>query len=206
MFFLFDQEHPTLLCVTFTLWFITGGRIASEYLLISMTALGDETIVSKLPAEYIGFDVLHDKLSSLLPHINSSLVRPEYKLKVDTSYALHSLHFHLTVHDLTKMQLSSLNVLSTCFLKSWFLLLPCATSVLYEPLFLNLYTISSLYSECHALSQATLALSPDALVRSALEFRIKLSSSYAKKKLSSVTQTNKLVSPILKSSSHLPPS
>ena len=55
-----------------------------------------------------------------------------------------------------------------------------------------------------SLSQAKLALSSDPLVRSALEYKIKQSSSYAKK-LSSVTQTNKLVSPILESS-HLSPS
>ena len=91
------------------------------------------------------------------------------------------------------------------FLKSWFSLTPCATtSVLYDPLSLNLYAISSLYSECHALSQAKLALSPDPFVRSALGYKIKLSPFYAKKN-SSVTQTNKLVSPILESSSHLSP-
>ena len=161
------------------------------------------SVIGRSASSSAGFDFLHDKLSSLLSHINSSLVRPEYKLKVYTSYALPSLRFHLTVHDLTKTQLSSLDALSTRFLKSWLSLPPCATtSVLYDPLSLNLYTISSLYSECHALSQAKLALSPDPLVRSALEYKIKHSSSFAKK-LSSVTQTNKLVSPILESSSHL---
>ena len=83
--------------------------------------------------------------------------------------------------------------------------LPVLQLLFFMTHYLNLYTISSLYSECHALSQAKLALSPDPLVCSALEYKIKLSSSYAKK-LSSVTQTNKLVSPILKSSSHLSPS
>ena len=117
----------------------------------------------------------------MLSHINSSLVRLEYKL-IYTSYALPSLRFHLTVHHLTKTQLSSLDALSTRFLKSWLSLPPCATtSVLYDPLSLNLHTISSLYSECHALSQAKLALPPDPLVRSALEYKIKQSSSYTKK-------------------------
>ena len=144
--------------------------------------------------------------SSLLSHINSSLVRPEYKLKVYTSYALPSLRFHLTIHDLTKTQLSSLDALSTSFLKSWLSIPPCATtSVFYYPLSLNLYTMPSYCSECHDLSQGKLALSPDPLVRSALEYKRKQSSSFAKK-LSSVTQTNKLVSPILESSCHLSPS
>ena len=137
------------------------------------------SVIGRSASSSAGFDFLHDKLSSLLSHINSSLVRPEYKLKVYTSYPLPSLRFHLTVHDLTKTQLSSLNALPTRFLNS---LRPCATtSVLYESLSLNLRTISSLYSECHALSQAKLALSPDPLVRSALECKIKQSSSFAKK-------------------------
>ena len=103
--------------------------------------------------------------SSLLSHINSSLVRPEYKLKVYTSYALPSLRFHLTNHDLTKTQLSSLDALSTRFL-NWLSLPPCATtSVLYDPLSLNLNTISFVYSECHTLS-LSLSLSLSSLTGS----------------------------------------
>ena len=51
--------------------------------------------------------------------------------------------------------------------------------------------MSSSLSLSLSLSQAKLALFPDPLVRSALEYKIKQSSSYAKK-LSTVTQTNKL--------------
>ena len=59
-----------------------------------------------------GLDFLHSKLSSLLSNIDASLVRPEFKLKIYTSYALPSLRFHLTVHHLTKTQLSYLDALT----------------------------------------------------------------------------------------------
>ena len=97
----------------------------------------------------------HDKLSSILSNIDSFLVRSQYKLKIYTAYTLSSLRFHLTVHDLTKTQLASLDALSTWYLKSWLSLPPCATtSVLYDPVSPNLTSVSSLYNECNAFSHA----------------------------------------------------
>ena len=84
----------------------------------------------------------------------------------------------------------SLPVLQLLFFMTHYL----STYILFHPF----------YSECHPLSQAKLALSPHPLVRSALEYKIKQSSSYAKK-LSSVTQANKLVFPILESQISNPP-
>ena len=85
--------------------------------------------------------------------------------------------------------------------------LPVLQLLFFITHYLTTYILSHLFNQgvMLSLSQAKLALSPDPLVHSALEYKIKQSSSFAKK-LSSVTQTNKLVSPILESSSHLSPS
>ena len=71
-----------------------------------------------------------------------SLHSAEYKLKIHTAHALSSLRFHFT-----KTQLSSLDTLLTCFLKSWLSFPPCATTS-----FLSIPTITSLYSHCHTFS------------------------------------------------------
>ena len=61
------------------------------------------------------------------------------------------------------------------YLKSWLSLSPGATtSVLYDPVSLNLPSMTLLYTECHAFSYAQLSLSPDTVVRSALEFKVQI--------------------------------
>ncbi len=162
------------------------------------------SVIGHSASSSAGFDFIHNKLSSILSNIDSTLIRSEYKLKVYTTFALPSLRFHLTVHDLTKTQLASLDSLTTRFLKSWLSLPPCATtSVLYDPLSLNIPTLTSLYTECHALSYTQLSLSPDPNVRSTLDFKVQLSSTY-KHKLESTALAHKIVSPILQASSYLP--
>ena len=117
-------------------------------------------VVTHSASSSAGFSFLRDKLSSILSNIDSSLVHSEYKLKVYTVYALSSLRLHLTVHNLSKTQLTSLDTLSMRYPKSWLSLPPCAqTSVLYDPVSLNLPSITSLYTECHAFSHAQLSLS-----------------------------------------------
>ena len=140
------------------------------------------SVVTHSASSSAGFSFLRDKISSILSNIDSSLVRSEYKLKIYIAYTLSSLRFHLTVHDLTKTQLASLDTLSTWYLKSWLSLPPCATtSVLYNPVSLNLPSITSPYTECHAFSHAQRSLSPYPVVRSALEFKVQISSSYKRK-------------------------
>ena len=73
-----------------------------------------------------GFDFLHNKLSSILSNIDSSLVHPEYKLKIYTAYAFPALRFHLIAHDLTKTQPSTLDALPTRF---FFLILALTSSL-----------------------------------------------------------------------------
>ena len=76
--------------------------------------------------------------------------------------------------------------------------LPCAlTLILFDPLSMNIPTITSLYSESHAPSFAKLSLSPDPNGRSALDFKVQLSSSSNAPKLLSTCQSNALVPPIV---------
>ena len=48
----------------------------------------------------------------MLENVQSTLVRPELKLKIYEKYILSSVKFLLTVHDLTKTQLSKLDALN----------------------------------------------------------------------------------------------
>ncbi len=64
------------------------------------------------------FLYLKDKLISGLNQIQDSKIRDEYKLSVYKDYFLPSLRFSLTVHELTKSHLNTLNQISDKYLKN----------------------------------------------------------------------------------------
>ena len=55
----------------------------------------------------------------MLKNIESTNIRPEFKVRIYTQYAMSSIRFALTVHDLTSTQRKSLDSLTTRYLKSW---------------------------------------------------------------------------------------
>ena len=49
----------------------------------------------------------------MLKNIESTHIRPEFKVRIYTQYAMSSIRFALTVHDLTSTQRKSLDSLTT---------------------------------------------------------------------------------------------
>ena len=99
------------------------------------------------------FEYIRDKVNRMLLNVESSSIRPEYKLKIYEKYVLSSLRFILTVHDLTKTQLSKLDALGTKFFKKW-LEMPsrgATSAIIHSPVGLNIPLLSSIYQESHAL-------------------------------------------------------
>ena len=104
--------------------------VSGKYKDISYT-LGDHNIdlVREKLEKYLGslithtfkssdhFAFIEKKLKSMLDNISSSLVRNEYKLAVYTRYALPSLRYCLTVHDLTDTQLKQLDSITNNVVK-----------------------------------------------------------------------------------------
>ena len=78
-----------------------------------------------------GFTFIHNKLESMLKNIESTNIRPEFKVRIYTQYAMSSIRFALTVHHLTSTQRKSLDSLTICYLKSWLGMPKCgATSAI----------------------------------------------------------------------------
>ena len=65
------------------------------------------------------FEYIRDEVNRMLLNVESPSIRQEYKLKIYEKYVLSSLRFILTVHNLTKTQLSKLDALGTKFVKKW---------------------------------------------------------------------------------------
>ena len=107
----------------------------------------------------------------MLDNIDSSSVRPEYKVKVYTKYLLNTIKFMLTVHDLTKTQRAHLDQCCTKLLKKW-LGMPnrgATSAIIHSKQGLNIPLISQVYSECHAQAAAHCRLRADERVQTAMD-------------------------------------
>ena len=60
------------------------------------------SIVTALNKPQDMFDFLFEKLNKKLQNIDNSTLRGEYKMKIYSRYALISMRYHLSVHDIHK--------------------------------------------------------------------------------------------------------
>ena len=95
-------------------------------------SLGDDGISSILHDKYHKFlgglytfyfsassvaTVIKDRVGDQLRYLDSSLVRNEYKVRIYSEYLLGSWRFILSIHDLSKSQISDLENLTHSYLK-----------------------------------------------------------------------------------------
>lgn len=134
------------------------------------------------------FDYIHDKVDRILCNVETSSIRPEYKLKVYEKYVLSSLRFVLTVHDFTKTQLSKLDAISTKYVKKW-LEMPsrgATSSIVHSPVGLNIPLLSDIYRENHAMRIAHGLLQSDERVQSVVEAKMDRELGFSKKSYGNV--------------------
>ena len=134
--------------------FSLGGKDLDSIKNSPMQFLG--ACVSFQSTSMEGFTFIHNKLESMLKNIESTNIRPEFKVRIYTQYAMSSIRFALTVHDVTSTQRKSLDSLTTRYLKSWLGMPRCgATSaIICSSVGLNIQSMSHLYFQCHSLSIA----------------------------------------------------
>ena len=73
--------------------------------------------MNNTPQDHLNF--LTDKFTSKLKNIDATKVRGEFKMAVYTRYALPSMRYHLTVHNLHKTHLEELDLAAQVYLKKW---------------------------------------------------------------------------------------
>ena len=113
------------------------------------------------------------------------------QFKIYSEYLLPSKQFLLTVHQLTKTQLSTLDTLTDKHIKKWAGLPRSATNALIHisegP---GIKSIWELYTEVHTVSHTRTRLKGDAIVNSAIDASIERESEYTRKK-STCTEAEK---------------
>ena len=75
------------------------------------------SIVTALNKPQDMFDFLFEKLNKKLQNIDNSSLRGEYKMKIYSRYALISMRYHLSVHDIHKTHLDKLDSIARKYLK-----------------------------------------------------------------------------------------
>ena len=110
-------------------------------------------------------------------------MRPELKLKIYDKCILSYVKFLLTVHDLTKTQLSKLDSLSATYVKKWleFPSRGATTAIIHSPSGLNIPKLSEVYFECHCTSIAHGLTRADSRVQAVVEQKLDRELSYTNK-------------------------
>ena len=114
--------------------------------------------------------VIKERVGEGLKRIDDLLVRNEYKARIYAEYFLGSLRFLLSVHDLNKGQIESLEDMSHVFLKDWLGLPQCASwAIVHDIHGLNIKSFDHLYKECRSLTLSNIRFFSDGRVRHALD-------------------------------------
>ena len=140
------------------------------------------------------FEFLLKMLEKKLQNIDKCSLRGENKLKIYSNYALISMRYHLSVHDVHKTHLEKLDSIAKKYLKKW-LNIPShgATDIaIFHPYLLSVKTPSQLYMEGHAGNYTLMRIKGDEIVNHTLDSRLERESSWTQKS-STIVQCHRLL-------------
>ena len=109
-----------------------------------------------------------------MENIDKSYLRGEFKTTIYSRYALPSLRFDFSVHQLHQGHEDKLDTLARLFLKKWLGIQKhgVTNSAIFHPYMLNIKCPSQIYNEAHAGSHAIIRSKGDNIVNHALDSRI----------------------------------
>ena len=98
------------------------------------------------------FASLQAKLKQKLENIDKSTLRGEYKVNIYSRYALPSLRFFFSVHQLHKTHEEKLDSMTRLFLKKWLNIQKhgVTDAAIFHPYMLKIKAPSQLYQKAHA--------------------------------------------------------
>ena len=133
------------------------------------------------------------KLETKLRNIDRSPLRGEYKLNIYSKYALPSMRYFLSVHQLHKTHMEQIDFLAKKYLKTWMGIQKngVTDASIFHPLMLGIHMPSQIYKEAHASTYAMIKLKGDAVVNHAIESRLERESKWSKK-YSTITSMDKM--------------
>ena len=135
------------------------------------------------------FEFLYEKFEAKLKNIDSCFLRGEYKLNIYSRYALISMRYHLSVHDLHTTHLTQLDSLARKYLKKWLHIPSHGASdiAIFHPYLLNIKTPSQLYQDGQAGNFTAMRIKGDSVVNHALDSRLQRESAWTTKSSATVS-------------------
>ena len=143
--------------------------------------LGSNVTALNKPNEM--FEFLYEKFEAKLKNIDKCSLRGEYKLKIYSNYALISMRYHLSVHDVHKTHLDKLDTLARKYLKKWLNIPSHGASdiAIFHPYLLKVKAPSQLYMEGHAGNYTLMRIKGDPIVNHTLDSRLERESCWTNK-------------------------
>ena len=168
----------------------TGNKVPISSVLVKpLKFLG--SIVAEDNTPSAKFALIEEKLRTKLENIDKSVLRGERKLAIYSRYALPSMRYFMSVHQINKTHQDKLDTLARKFLKSW-LTIPArgATDAsIFHPNMLGAKTPSMIYKEGTLNNYTLMRLKGDNIVNHVLDSRLERETNWKKKK-SSIVEDN----------------
>jgi hypothetical protein len=164
---------------------------------------GDNIVIASVidkPMKFLGSEVtenntlsamfafLYSKLKQKLENIDKSTLRGEHKSAIYSRYALPSIRFYFSVHQIHKTHEEKLDALARLYLKKWLGIQKhgVTDAAIFHPYMLGLKAPSHIYKEAHAGNHAMVRTKGDIIVNHALGSRIKREEAWTRKKSTAV--------------------
>ena len=160
----------------------TGKVIKIESVLNKPMKFLGSTIGSISTPNAIFAEIL-SKLTTKLENIERSTLRGEFKLNIYTRYALPSMRYFFSVHQMNETNMTQLDSLVRKHIKQWLGVQKHGVSdaAIFHPYMLSIKMPSQLYKEAHAGNYALIRSKGDELVNHAMDSRLERESAWSKK-------------------------
>ena len=154
--------------------------------------LGSNVTALNKPNEM--FQFLSEKFETKLKNIDNCYLRGEHKLKIYSNYALTSMRYHFSVHDVHKTHLEKLDSIARKYLKKWLRIPSHGASdiAIFHPYLLRVKAPSQLYIEGHAGNYTLMRIKGDPIVNHTLDSRLERESCWTNKS-STIVQCQQLL-------------
>ena len=146
-----------------------------------MKFLGSEVSATNTPLAM--FASVYSKLEAKLENISKSTLRGEHKLNIYSRYALPSMRFYFSVHQMHNTHMDKLDTLARTHIKKWLSIQKhgLTDTAIFHPYMLGTQAPSQLYIEAHAGNYAMMRTKGDPLVNHALDSRLERESEWTRK-------------------------
>ena len=177
---------------------IQGGKAVNIPFRLKDKDTGEDVNIASViekPMKFLGSEVsgtnspnamfasLYSKLKGKLDNIDKSTLRGEHKCNIYSRYALPSIRFYFSLHQIHKSHEVQLDSLARGYLKKWLGIQKhgVTDTAIFHPYMLCVKAPSQLYKEAHAGNYAIVRTKGDKIVNHALDSRLERETAWTRK-------------------------